>query len=316
MTQVTSDRDQQQTGRKRALLIAGPTASGKSALAIRLANQLGGVVVNMDSMQIYRDLAVITARPSRRDEQAAPHRLYGHVDGAENYSVGRYVVDAVPVVAAIHQQRLLPIFVGGTGLYATALLYGLSDMPVVPDAVRIKVRSDAEGHETPELHSRLEMIDPEAASNLRPSDRLRILRALEVVIATNAPLSAAHAIKKPGLLQGMRTECYFLAPDRDALRGAINHRFEAMMTGGALDEVATLGARQLDHMLPVMRAHGVPALLSYLRGEMSLADAIMRGQGDTRAYVKRQFTWFKNQLPEFKPIAPAEAEAFILREVG
>jgi tRNA dimethylallyltransferase len=303
-------------GKVKALLIAGPTASGKSALAIRLAKSLGGVVINMDSMQVYADLRVITARPTPDEESAAPHLMFGHVDGAVNYSVGRYVVDAAQALVKAAGAGQLPILVGGTGLYAKALLQGLSDMPVLPDEVRASVRDEAEGKATPVLHEWLARLDAEAAHKLRPSDRLRVMRALEVVIATGAPLSAAHAVKTPGLLQDLPVATWFLAPERTVVHAAIDHRFEMMVTGGALDEVQRLRERKLDPMLPIMRAHGVPALLDHLNGGMSLKGAIMRGQGDTRAYVKRQFTWFRNQLPQFTHVAPGDAEAAILADIS
>jgi tRNA dimethylallyltransferase len=305
-----------QRGNVKALLIAGPTASGKSALAIRLAKMLGGVIINMDSMQVYADLRIITARPTSAEEAATSHLMFGHVDGAVNYSVGRYVTDAALALDGAERDGRLPILVGGTGLYATALLEGLSQMPVLPDAVRVEVRQACEGKETPDLHAWLAGLDAEAANKLRPSDRLRVMRALEVVIATGAPLSSAHAIKTPGLLQGARVATWFLAPERADVHAAIDRRFEMMVSAGALDEVRQLALRGLDPMLPIMRAHGVPALLDHLKGGMVLKDAIARGQGDTRAYVKRQFTWFRNQLPQFQHIAPVEAEAAILAQMS
>jgi len=282
-----------------AVLIAGPTASGKSALGIKLAQGLDGVVINADSMQVYRDLRVITARPTPDEEAQAPHRLYGHVDAAVNFSVGRYVADAVQVLQGL-QGRKLPIFVGGTGLYFKALTEGLSDMPPVPDEVREQVRRDSEGLETPELHSLLSERDPETARTLRPSDRLRVQRALEIFAATGRPLVSFHGARQPGPFADIPVIKLFLAPDRDALRRRIDGRFLAMMDQGALDEVRTLGERNLDPMLPAMRAHGVPGLLAYLRGEVSLDEAIAKGQGDTRRYAKRQFTWFRHQLPDWQ----------------
>ncbi|HEV2565944.1 MAG TPA: tRNA (adenosine(37)-N6)-dimethylallyltransferase MiaA [Microvirga sp.] len=286
-----------------AVLIAGPTASGKSALGIKLAQALDGVVINADSMQVYRDLRVITARPTPEEEAEAPHRLYGHVDAAVNFSVGRYVADAVQVLQEI-QGRKLPIFVGGTGLYFKALTEGLSDMPTVPEAVREQVRRDSEGLETPDLHRLLAERDPETARTLRPSDRLRVQRALEVFAATGRPLVSFHGARQPGPLSDVPVIKLFLAPDRDDLRRRIDGRFLAMMDRGALDEVRALGERNLDPMLPAMRAHGVPGLLAYLRGEISLDEAIAKGQGDTRRYAKRQFTWFRHQLPDWRWVEP------------
>jgi tRNA dimethylallyltransferase len=289
-----------------AVLIAGPTASGKSALGIRLADALGGVVINADSMQVYRDLRILTARPTPDEEQCVPHRLYGHVDGAVNFSVGRYVADAALTIAELKPDRI-PIFVGGTGLYFKALTEGLSAIPAVPDEIRDEIRRESEGRTTPALHGLLAERDPEAARRLRPSDRLRIQRALEVVAATGRSLLSFHGERQPGPLAQAAVAKIFLAPARDELRRRIDARFLAMVEQGALDEVRALGARGLDPMLPVMRAHGVPGLLAHLRGEATLEEAIARGQGDTRRYAKRQFTWFRHQLPDWGWVAPEAA---------
>lgn len=287
-----------------AVLIAGPTASGKSALGIRLAQSLDGVVINADSMQVYRDLRVITARPTPEEEAQAPHRLYGHVDAAVNFSVGRYVADAVDVLQETRRQGKLPIFVGGTGLYFKALTEGLSDIPAVPEEVREQVRRESEGVETPELHRLLSERDPETAQTLRPSDRLRVQRALEIFAATGQPLVSFHGARQPGPLGDVPLIKLFLAPGREELRRRIDQRFLAMMEQGALEEVRALGERHLDPMLPAMRAHGVPGLLAYLRGGSPLDEAIARGQGDTRRYAKRQFTWFRHQLRDWQWIEP------------
>ncbi len=287
-----------------AILIAGPTASGKSALGLRLARALGGTVVNADSMQVYRDLRVITARPTREEEAQAPHRLYGTVDGAINFSVGHFsraVGELLPALAGT-----VPIFVGGTGLYFKALTEGLSRMPTVPEAVRQAVRQESEGRETPDLHRLLAGRDPEAAARLRPTDRLRVQRALEVFAATGRSILSFHGEREPGPFAGGRVVKLFLAPERDALRRRIDARFLAMMGEGALEEVRALGERGLDPMLPVMRAHGVPGLLAYLNGTLSREEAVAKGQADTRAYAKRQFTWFRHQLADFTWLAPEE----------
>lgn len=297
-----------------ALLIAGPTASGKSALAIRLAQALGGVVVNADSMQVYGDLRIITARPTAAEESAAEHRLFGHVDGAVNYSVGRYLADVAPVLAALAAAGQLPILTGGTGMYFKALLRGLSDIPAVPEAVRARVRAQAEGVAPGDLHARLAAVDPQTAARLRPSDPQRILRALEIFEATGQPLATFQDKRGAPLLDPARVAAVFLAPEREALKARIDRRFEAMMEEGALAEVERLAARGLDPALPVMRAHGVPGLIDYLNGRATLDEAIARGQSDTRAYSKRQFTFVRHQLPEFRFVTPAEAFE-ILREM-
>lgn len=298
-----------------AVLIAGPTASGKSALGIKLAQRLDGLVINADSMQVYRDLRVITARPTPAEEAEAPHRLYGHVDAAVNFSVGRYVADATQILQEI-KGRKLPIFVGGTGLYFKALTDGLSDMPPVPEEVREQVRRDSEGLETSELHRLLSERDPETARTLRPSDRLRVQRALEIFAATGQPLVSFHGARQPGPLADVSVIKLFLEPDRDELRRRIDQRFLTMIEQGALDEVKALGERNLDPMLPAMRAHGVPGLLAHLRGEMSLDEAITKGQGDTRRYAKRQFTWFRHQLPDWHWVEPDQGFEAVMAQLN
>ena len=287
-----------------ALLIAGPTASGKSALAIRVAQETGGVVVNADSMQVYGDLRTLSARPSEADERAAEHRLFGHVDGAVNYSVGRWVADARDLLETLAQAGRLPIFTGGTGLYFKALLQGLSEIPAVPEEVRARIRAQAGGLAPQEIHARLWAIDPETAARLRPTDPQRNLRALEVFAATGQPLASFQNRRAAPLLDPATTAAFFLLPERAALKARIDARFEAMMEQGALGEVKRLAARGLDPALPVMRAHGVPGLIDYLRGDATLAEAIARGQRDTRAYSKRQVTFVRHQLPEFATVAP------------
>lgn len=293
------------------ILIAGPTASGKSALAIRLAEALGGVVINADSMQVYADLHIITARPIPAEEARVPHRLFGHVDGAENYSVGRWLADARAALDRCKQEGLRPIFAGGTGLYFKALLEGLSTIPPVPDSVRSALRARHAHTPTPELHALLAERDAALAVRLGENDRQRIMRALEVLEATGRSLMSFHEDREPGPLAGERVTRLFLAPERDLLRARIDARFDMMIAGGALDEVARLAARELDPALPVMRAHGVPALIAHLRGTLSLDEAVLRGKADTRAYAKRQFTWFRNVLPDWRWIDPQDADAML-----
>jgi tRNA dimethylallyltransferase len=240
-----------------------------------------------------------------------PHRLYGHVDGAVNYSVGHYVRDAVELLDSL-PAGTVPVFVGGTGLYFKALTTGLSEIPPVPDEVREAVRRESDGVATPDLHRLLMERDPETGLTLRPSDRLRVQRALEIFAATGRPLVSFHGERRPGPLGARRLLKLFLTPERDELRRRIDARFVGMMERGALEEVRALGERNLDPMLPVMRAHGVPGLLAHLRGDLSLQGAIAKGQADTRAYAKRQFTWFRHQLPDWSWVSPEEAEAQVL----
>lgn len=295
------------------ILIAGPTASGKSALALALAQQIGGHVVNADAMQVYRDLRIITARPSPEEEAGAPHRLYGHVDAAVNYSVGHYLRDAGAAIAEARCLRQVPILVGGTGLYFKALTHGLATVPPIPDAIRARVREmlAARGPET--LHAELGRRDPEAAARLSPRDRTRIARALEVFEATGRPLADWHRDRAAPILDPARAVKLFLAPERAALYARIDARFAQMLAAGALDEVRRLAARGLDPLLPAMKAHGVPWLIRSLRGEMTLAEAAEQAQADTRHYAKRQFTWFRHQLADWPQVPPETATEFVSR---
>ncbi|MDP2357301.1 MAG: tRNA (adenosine(37)-N6)-dimethylallyltransferase MiaA [Beijerinckiaceae bacterium] len=303
-----------------AILIAGPTASGKSALAIRIAQAVGGVVVNADSMQVYRDLRIITARPTPGEEASVEHRLFGHVDAAVNYSVGLWLADAASAIADIQASGRPPVLVGGTGMYFKALTQGLSDIPAVPEDVRTRVRAQAEGLSPHEIHARLAALDPLTASHLRPTDPQRNLRALEVFEATGQPLASFQGRRQAPMLAPGAWRAVFLAPDRAELYRRIDERFDAMMEQGALDEVQALGARGLDPLLPAMRAHGVPGLLAWLRGEQcegwtTREAAVERGKADTRRYAKRQFTFARHQLPDF-PWASSGGEALGLLEAG
>jgi tRNA dimethylallyltransferase len=307
---VNSHPEGVKSGGRLAVLIAGPTASGKSALALELAEKNGGIVINTDSMQVYRDLRIITARPTPDEEARVPHRLYGHVDAAVNCSAGHWVTDAATALAEARAQNRLAIFAGGSGLYFKALTRGLSGVPPVPSDIRESVRARLERNGVEALHAELARRDPASAERLKPRDRTRIARALEVVEATGRSLTDWHRDGLPPLLPS-QFSAVFLAPERGALYARIDARFDAMLTAGALDEVAQLGARHLDPLLPAMKAHGVPALLSHLRGEISLEEAATIGRADTRHYAKRQFTWFRHQLPEFEWVKPEQARAWL-----
>ena len=295
----------------RAFLIAGPTASGKTALAIEIAQHVGGAVVNADSMQVYRDFRILTARPTPQDEARAPHYLFGHVDAAVNYSVGRWLADFATTLAELDAHGLVPVVVGGTGMYFKAALQGLSSIPAVPDAVREAVRAAAMGKAPQQLHAELSACDPQTAARLRPTDPQRILRALEVFAATGKPLAVYQSSREPPLLDVSACRCVFLAPPRAALYTRIDQRYENMIAAGALDEVETLRGRGLDPALPAMRAHGAPHLMAFLNGELSLAEAIERGKSDTRHYARRQFTFARHQLPEFDWRPPEAALAHL-----
>ncbi|MBR0960357.1 tRNA (adenosine(37)-N6)-dimethylallyltransferase MiaA [Bradyrhizobium japonicum] len=295
----------------KAVLIAGPTASGKSALALELALATNGVVINADSMQVYRDLRIITARPTAADEALVPHRLYGHVDAAVNFSAGAWVSDAAKALDEARTQGRLPIFIGGTGLYFKALTAGLSVVPPIPAEVRDDVRARLERNGVEALHAELARRDPRAAERLNLRDRTRIARALEVIEATGRSLLDWHREGQPPLLPKDSFRAVFLAPERDELYARIDARFDAMLGAGALREVERLAARYLDPLLPAMKAHGVPALIRHLRGEFSLEEAASIGCADTRHYAKRQFTWFRHQLPEFEWVKPDAARGWL-----
>jgi tRNA dimethylallyltransferase len=296
----------------KAVLIAGPTASGKSALALELAEKTGGVVINTDSMQVYRDLRIITARPTPAEEWRVPHSLYGHVDAAVNFSAGAWVTDAADVLAEVRAQKRLPIFVGGSGLYFKALTRGLSAVPPIPAEVREAVRARLERDGVEALHAELARRDPVAAERLKPRDRTRIARALEVIEATGRSLTDWHREGLPPLLPRGEFSALFLAPDREQLYARIDARFGAMLDAGALEEVAALASRNLDPLLPAMKAHGVPALIRHVRGENTIEEAAEIGRADTRHYAKRQFTWFRHQLPEFEWVQPEAARGWLL----
>jgi tRNA dimethylallyltransferase len=295
----------------KAVLIAGPTASGKSALALQLAQNTGGVVINTDSMQVYRDLRIITARPTAEEEALVPHRLYGHVDAAINFSAGAWVTDAAKVLSEVRAEGRLPIFIGGSGLYFKALTRGLSAVPPIPPEVREGVRARLEREGVEALHAELARRDPVSAERLKPRDRTRIARALEVVEATGRSLTDWHREGLPPLLPPGEFSALFLAPERDQLYARIDARFDAMLATGALDEVAALAARKLDPLLPAMKAHGVPVLIRHLNGEITQEETAEIGRADTRHYAKRQFTWFRHQLPEFEWVKPEAARGWV-----
>jgi tRNA dimethylallyltransferase len=299
-------------GKPEIILIAGPTASGKSALALALAEKFGGVIINADSMQVYRDLRIITARPRPDEEARVPHRLYGHVDAAENFSVGRWCVDVAEALAATTKQdSRAAIIVGGTGLYFNALTRGLAAVPPIPPEIREEVRARLATEGVAALHAELAWRDPAAAARLMPGDRARVTRALEVVWATGRSLLAWHEAGMPARLDPALAAKVFLTPDRDELFRRIDARFDAMMAAGAMAEVGALAARNLDPNLPAMKAHGVPWLIRHLKGEISLADAVEGSKRDTRQYTKRQGTWFRHQLPDFAWVEPERALAAI-----
>ncbi|HWW46362.1 MAG TPA: tRNA (adenosine(37)-N6)-dimethylallyltransferase MiaA [Xanthobacteraceae bacterium] len=315
MSEPVSERDSGKVPIE-AVLIAGPTASGKSALALELAKAVGGVVINTDSMQVYRDLRVLTARPTVEEEAQVPHWLYAHRDAAQNCSAGVWLADAQAALEKARALGLMPIFTGGTGLYFKAMLRGLSAVPDTPPEIRdaVRARHDRDGVEA--LHAELAARDPQMAVRLKPRDRSRIERALEVLDATGRSLREWRHHSLPPLLKPEQVVAVFLAPERDELYARIDRRFATMLQTGALDEVARLAARGLDPLLPAMKAHGVPALIRHLAGELTLEEAAAIGCNDTRRYTKRQFTWFRHQLPEFEWVAPDAAKEVLMRRLA
>jgi tRNA dimethylallyltransferase len=299
-----------------AILIAGPTASGKSALALALAAKLGGVIVNADSMQVYRDLRVITARPTPAEEALTPHVLYGHVDAAERYSVGAWCVDASVALAAAARDARPAIVVGGTGLYFESLTKGLAAVPPIATEIRAAVRARLEAQGAVALHAELAQVDPVMAQRLMPGDSSRIARALEVVLATGRSLSDWHHEGMRPAVDASQAIRVFLHPERVQLQRRIETRFATMLATGALDEVRALAARGLDPALPAMKAHGVPWLIRHLAGEISLAEAARGGVRDTWRYTKRQATWFRNRMAGWSWSEPEAAETLILGEIS
>jgi tRNA dimethylallyltransferase len=278
------------------VVVAGPTCSGKSALALELAAAFGGTVINADSMQVYRELRIVTARPSAADEARVPHRLYGVIPAAGACSAARWRDLALAAIAETRGGGRLPILCGGTGLYLKALMEGLSPLPDVPAGVRNAVRERYAGAETEAIHAALAGVDPSAAARLRATDRQRLLRALEVVEATGISILEWQRHPPAGPPPGLAFTTILLLPPRAAVYDACDARFRRMAAEGALDEVRALRDLRLDPALPAMKALGVAELIAFLDGRSDLEDAIAAAQQATRNYVKRQYTWFSRQI--------------------
>jgi tRNA dimethylallyltransferase len=275
------------------VLIAGPTASGKSALALRLAEATGGAIVNADSAQVYRDLPILSAAPSVEDQRRAEHLLYGALDGATPCSAADWAGLAKAEIERLHGQGRLPILVGGTGLYLRTLLDGIAPVPAIDAEIRTAVRSAS----VAENLAALAQLDPVAATTLNPGDTTRIARALEVAKSTGKTLGEWQEKREGGIGEAIQLQALILLPPRHWLYERCDQRFSQMVELGALEEVAALLERNLDPDLPVMRAIGIAELGAHVRGEMSIDQAIAAGQQATRRYAKRQYTWFSNQPP-------------------
>ena len=285
--------------RQKVVLIAGPTASGKSALAVRLGQHLPSLVINSDSAQVYSDLQVLSARPSEDEMGGVPHHLFGYIDGATACSAARWAEDAKQALAlAAHEERL-PILVGGTGLYMRTLLDGIAPVPEIDEALRAEIRALP----VAEAHRLLQQHDPAAAERLNPADTTRVARALEVARGTGRTLADWQAQRVGGIQDAIDLVPLILLPPRDWLFERIERRFGVMVAGGAVDEVERLLERDLDPALPVMRAIGVPEISGWLRGEISRAEMLELGTIATRQYGKRQYTWFSRQPPATWPVS-------------
>lgn len=278
------------------IVIGGPTASGKSALALAIAREFGGTIINADSMQLYDALPILTAQPSDADRAAAPHRLYGVLPPEQVGSAQLWRTMALQEIEQSLKAGRLPIVVGGTGLYLRTLMQGLSPMPDIPDEIRARVRRlwDEEGQ--PAVRRRLEQRDPLVAARLKPNDKQRQLRALEVVEATGRPLSEWQSEVGEGAPAGLRFITLVLRPEREGLRAAIAGRFEVMVEAGALAEVGRLLDRNLPEDCPILRAVGLPQLVRHVTGKITLDQAISEAVTATRQYAKRQDTWFRHQF--------------------
>ncbi|MEL6286156.1 MAG: tRNA (adenosine(37)-N6)-dimethylallyltransferase MiaA [Pseudomonadota bacterium] len=291
-----------------AILIHGPTASGKTSVAIELAKTLDGEIINADSMQVYRDLKVLSARPDPSEMQDVTHHMFGHVDAATRYSTGLWLEDATQTIADVQRRGRLPIIAGGTGLYLLALTEGLSEIPPVPEDIRADVRYILQDQGIAGLYARLQAADPAMAADLSPNDRQRVSRAYEVWLATGKSIrdfqgSRSRPVLAPGEWLGVA-----LTPPRTRLYNRIDRRFETMMMHGGMEEARALVGRGLDPELPAMKASGLPWLAAFIRGEMTAETAADHAKRDTRRYAKRQFTWISRQFP-FWPRIPALSDA-------
>jgi tRNA dimethylallyltransferase len=285
-----------------AVILGGPTAGGKSALALAIARRFGGTVINADSLQVYRELPILTAQPAAAVQAALPHRLYGFLPATERCSAARWAALARAEIDAAHAEGRLPIVVGGTGLYLRALRHGLVPLPEIPAAARDAAKQRLAELGKAAFHAELARRDPSMAARIRPSDPQRMVRAWEVLEATGRSLADWQSAQRPRTAGGPRFLTLVLMPERAALYAACDARFRAMVEGGALEEAAAL--RDLDPGLPALKALGLRELIAHLRGDCTLAAAIAAAQQATRRYAKRQMTWFRHQVPDGRQIVP------------
>jgi tRNA dimethylallyltransferase len=293
-----------------AVLIAGPTASGKSALALQLARDLGAAVINADSMQVYRELHILSARPDDAEQALAPHYLYGFVSALEPFSVGKWLEAATRAFEDCRSKGLLPLVVGGTGLYFAALTEGLSPIPEIHASIRVEARQRLAEIGNERFHAELALRDPVMAERLGPGDSQRLVRAWEVIEATGQSLAEWQQLKSPAVLTGSLAS-FVLKPDRAWLQARIAARFDAMITAGAIDEVRALKAAGLHDDLPAARALGVRQLMAHLDGRLSLEEARAQAVIETRQYAKRQTTWFRHQMPDWTVIERSDPREIV-----
>ncbi len=298
----------------RSVLIAGPTGSGKSQLALALAQELepsgGATIINSDSMQVYRDLSVLTARPYGDEEQKVPHRLYGIFSGSQRCSAGRWRDLAAHEIAKAHEAGRLPIVVGGTGLYFQALTDGLAQVPDIPDAIRQQGRERLDQLGNAQFHTELAERDPAMAARVRPSDPQRMLRAWEVIEATGRSLAEWQRDDQRSMGAPDAVARIVLMPPREILYAKCDRRFERMIAEGALEEVSRLLLQSIPQSHPLMKAVGVREIAGHLHGDTSLDDAIAAGQQATRRYAKRQMTWARNRMADWQKYVAQDLESF------
>ncbi|WP_371394763.1 tRNA (adenosine(37)-N6)-dimethylallyltransferase MiaA [Glycocaulis abyssi] len=296
------------------IFLGGPTASGKTALAVALAQRVGGEIINADSMQLYRGLEVLSAQPGEDERAGVPHHLFGEADPSTRWSAGRWVRAALAIAEPLRESGVPAIFVGGTGLYFKTLIDGIAPTPEIPPEVRAEVSLlEESGHAA--LRAEAERLDAEGAGRIKPGDRQRLVRLIELVRTTGKPLSVLHADTRPLIAPGSWAG-FALRPDREALYARIERRFDAMMEAGALDEARALHARGLDRQLPALKAVGIRPLLAHLDGELTLEEAVERAKTDSRRYAKRQFTWFANQHADWTRLDAATPDENLARMIA
>lgn len=281
---------------KRIICIAGPTASGKTGFSLRLARRFGGAVINADSMQVYKDLYILSARPSADEISVCPHHMFGHVDGRERYNAARWLNDAIDVIEGIDEEIIY--IVGGTGLYFSVLTQGLAKIPEIDPEIRHGIENRISEEGASALYDEAVRADPVAMQKISENDTTRITRVLEVFLSTNRTISEWQHNTAP-YLPPSQWRGVVLMPPREDLYARINTRFEHMLESGALDEVGALLARGLNPGLPVMKALGVPQIIEHLQGDISLEEVVRQGAQDTRRFAKRQMTWFRNRSKDW-----------------